>query len=182
MKEKKFLIWDTETTGLPLHPDAPLDLQPHVIEFGGKYLSCKTGKVIGEIDFLIDPGIIITDEITKITGITNDAVKGKPRFIKLMPQIAKAFHESAGCLAHNSPFDEFMLTCEFRRCGMMTFEWPPVRLCSISLYRNDFGYDPKLTQLYERVLGRKLDQKHRAGSDVDALVEIVQKEEIWRMI
>lgn len=179
--EKRLLVFDTETTGLPLHPAADLSGQPHIIEFGGTFLSCETGETLEKVHFLIKPPVAISAEITKITGIAQDDVAGALPFAKVMPQIVAAFHGSAGCLAHNSPFDEFMIMCELRRLGIQTFEWPS-RLCTISLYRADFGYDPKLTQLYERIIGAKLDQRHRASSDVDALVQIVQKERLWKLI
>lgn len=176
---KNVLVWDTETTGLPLHPAAALELQPHVIEFGCAILSGKTGKLIETRDWLINPGVPLPPIITKITGITPADLEGKPSFEKMWPAIAATFEECSLAIAHNEPFDHGMIEFELRRLGA-SFTWPR-RLCTIGLFRSAFGYDMKLTDLYADVTGRTLDQKHRAAGDVSALVEIVQEGGLWKL-
>lgn len=176
-----FLVYDTETTGLVKHPNAPLSKQPRVIEFAASMLSVASGKVTESIDVLCNPDEPVTDEITKITGIANDQVKDQPKFIHRWPAIRAFIERSDAVLAHNEPFDHQMIDNELRRLGVKDFKWPPA-FCTVSLYRDQFGFDPKLTVLYEKIMGKPLDQKHRAGSDVAALVEIVQKEKLWKIL
>ena len=176
-----FMVYDTETTGLVKHPSAPLSKQPRIIEFAASMLSITSGKVIESIDVLINPDEPVTDEITKITGIAHADVADKPKFIHRWAAIRKFIERADAVLAHNEPFDHQMLDNELRRLGVKDFKWPPA-FCTISLYRDQFGFDPKLTVLYQKIIGKPLDQRHRAAADVAALVEIVQKEKLWKVL
>lgn len=174
------IIYDTETTGLVKHPDAPLNKQPRVIEFGATALSPASGKVTKRFTQLINPGEPVTDEITKITGITNNDLKNAPAFKDAWKKIQAFLKDATMMLAHNEPFDHALIDYELKRAAK-TFVWPPV-FCTIGLYRERWGRDMKLTELYQSIVGKELDQKHRALSDVDALVEIVQKEKLWEAL
>lgn len=176
------IIYDTETTGLVKHPSAPLAKQPRIIEFGAVKLSMKTGKVVGRLSQLINPGEKLDAEITKITSITNDDLADKLDFTHYWKGVILPFLKGATLmLAHNEPFDHALLDYELKRANLKPFAWPQI-YCTISLYRERWGHDMKLTELYESLMGKPLDQKHRAGSDVDALVEIVQKEKLWKVL
>jgi DNA polymerase III epsilon subunit-like protein len=180
------LIFDTETTGLFLHPAAPLEKQPYIVEFAGVRLSSKTGKRLGALSVLIRPPIPIPEEATKIHGISDDDVQNAPTFrAAFVKTIAPALRSCGLLIAHNAPFDLQMLDLEFRRFeDTTTVSKPPSlprSLCTIGLYRDRYGYDPKLIELYKDVVGREFKQAHRASSDVDALVEIVQKEKLWKL-
>lgn len=184
------LVFDTETTGLPLSPAAPLELQPKVIEFGGALLNPEDGSVTETINVLINPLQPLEPVITKITGLTDEDLKDKPIFSVALPEIsafcAKATH---GVIAHNLPFDEALMRFELARLGMTlatepqmgqdTFPWPEHRICTVGLFQNIWGRRPKLIELYEWSLRKPLGQTHRALDDVLALVEIVQAEGVW---
>jgi DNA polymerase III epsilon subunit-like protein len=176
------VVFDTETTGLTLHPDAPLEKQPRIIEFGGVLLDPSNGQIVEECSIMIDPGEEITPEITKITGITNDDVRGAPKFVDALPQLRRFFAEGTAVMAHNLPFDKAMMRAELMRCDCRDFPWPAVELCTVGLYKEDWGRNPKLTELYEHVMGKKLAQTHRALDDVKALVEIVQSAELHLVV
>lgn len=174
------IVYDTETTGLVKHPSAPLAKQPRLIEFGGMALSLKDGSVKARFKQLVHPGMDVSDEITRITGITNEELEGQPQFPKAWPTISKFLRKGTVFLAHNEPFDHAIIDYELARHGL-SFDWPPT-FCTISLYRERWGRDMKLTELYASIVGKELDQKHRALSDVEALVEIVQAEKLWRVL
>lgn len=175
------IIYDTETTGLVKHPDAPLAKQPRMIEFGAAALSVKTGKVTRTLSVLIDPGEPVSLEISKITGITNDQLKGQPQFDEAWEKTILPFLTKADILlAHNEPFDHAIVEYELQRASKK-YAWPPA-FCTIGLYRSEWGRDMKLTELYATVMGKELDQKHRALSDVQALVEIAQHDSLWRVL
>ncbi len=172
------IIYDTETTGLVKHPSAPLAKQPRLIEFGA--VALVGGKVKAKFTQLINPGEPITEEITRITGISNEDVQGAPSFDKAWPKILAFIKPARAMLAHNEPFDHAIIEYELKR-ATKTFDWPPV-FCTIGLYREQWGRDMKLVELYATIMGKELDQKHRALSDVEALVEIVQKEKLWEAL
>lgn len=172
------IVFDTETTGLTLHPDAPVTKQPRMIEFGAVLLGAG-GRVEEEASILINPGEPLTPEITKITGLTDADLRDAPPFITVLPQLRRLF-ESADCvMAHNLPFDKAIVRGELARANVTDLWWPPRELCTVGLYRSLWGRNPRLVELYAAVMGRPLAQTHRALDDVKALVEIIQKEELW---
>ena len=175
-------VYDTETTGLTLHPDAPLEKQPRMIEFGGVLLDESNGEVAAEISLLIDPCSEISDEITKITGITRDMVIGAPKFTEALPQIREFFARADTVMAHNLPFDKAIVFGELRRAGAQdNFPWPKKEICTVGAYRAMWGKNPKLIDLYAAVMNRPLAQTHRALDDVRALVEIVKADQLWTL-
>lgn len=176
----KALVIDCETTGLTMPGLADLSRQPRIIEFAAARI--VNGKVTKKSEWLIYPGEKLTEEIVKITRITDAMLKGKPRFPAVLADIAKVFSGIELLIAHNAPFDCACLKYELMRAGAMKKDddypawWPEDVMCTVQEYRHEFGHRPKLTDLYERKMGKKLDQKHRAMDDVMALASIVIKE------
>ena len=176
------LVFDTETTGLTLHPDAPLAKQPQMIEFGAVLLSRETGEVVEEYNSLVNPGVSLPPEITRITGLRDEDLVGAPSFEGIMPEVFRLFEKSTCLMAHNLPFDIAILRGELARYNVINWPWPDYELCTVGVYRDIWGRNPRLLELYEHVLGRPLAQTHRALDDVLALVEIIQKENLWRLV
>lgn len=179
---KGLLVWDTETTGLTLHPAAALAKQPRIIEFGAVLLCGVTGAVLGEFSQLIHPGEPVSAEITKITGITNDALAGQPTLAAYLPELRRAFGGARAMVAHNLEFDRNVLGYELQRLGVDDFPWPSGAHCTMALYTPDWGRNPKLSELYLALLGRPLAQTHRALDDVKAMVEFIQAEQLWELM
>lgn len=175
------IIFDTETTGLTLHPSAPIEKQPRMIEFGGVLLSLTTGEIEEEFSLLVNPGHPLPDEIVKITGITDGDLRGAPTFAEVLPLLTRIFSGAEVVVAHNLPFDRAILRGELARAKLTVFPWPAREVCTMGLYRAEWGRDPRLVELYESVMGRPLAQTHRALDDVKAMVEIIQKEALWRL-
>lgn len=169
------LVYDNETTGLLKPEVSDLAQQPKIIEFAVVAID-QSYDVLSEHSWLIHPGEDITPEITKITGITNDMLRGKPRFIEVLPEIEEVFIGKHRVMAHNLPFDWGMLTNELKRIGREhAFPYPPNQVCTVQLAADlIFGRRAKMTELYERSLGKPLAQTHRALDDVNALVEIIR--------
>ena len=132
---------------------------------------------------MFNPGQKIEPIITKITGITNDDLAEAPTFKQQWHEIRPWFQVADVLIAHNLPFDAYLLATELNHCGELEdFTWPAALLCTAQLYEPLWGYRPKLLELYERVLGEPLDQTHRALDDVQALVDIVLKEKLHETI
>lgn len=175
------LVFDWETTGLTLHPDAPLQKQPKAIEFGGALLDPATGEITEEASIMIDPGEPLSPEIVKITGITDADLRGAPSFEKALPQLRRIFSEATCAVSHNLPFDRAVLRHELARLQVTDFPWPARELCTVGLYKEQWGRNPKLTEIYEHIMGVPLAQTHRALDDVRALIEIIRKEQLWQL-
>ena len=100
--EHRIIAFDTETTGLnPFDGD-------RVIEFGAVELTVDAEyRVTGvkAYDWLIDPEGPIPREVTRVTGIKDEDVAGKPVFAKVAKDV-HALLEGAIVVAHNLAFDE----------------------------------------------------------------------------
>ena len=176
------LVFDTETTGLTLHPDAPVERQPRCIEAAFAGLDPVTGEVLEEHSWLINPGEPLTPEIVKITGLTDADLAGEPPFADVWPEIRAVLARGRMIVAHNLPFDRAILNGELARMDAALWGegfWPQQELCTVAAFQDEFGRPPRLVALYERVLGRKYPQTHRAADDVRALVEVLQATRAW---
>lgn len=166
----KVLLFDTETTGLIDNHSLKLDRQAEVIEFYGCLTDLATGEIEKEFSQLIKPRNPASEEITKITGITNEMLEGQPPFSKVAPSI-KAFLESAPfIIAHNLSFDKEILDIEFERL-QKTIAWPR-GLCTVEQTLHLRGYRLSLQALYEYLFNEPFKDAHRAGADVKALLRI----------
>lgn len=142
-------------------------------------IDADTSNIVGEHSWLFDPGKPLSEEITKITGLKDADLTGRPQFVQLLPQITKVFLGAVGIVAHNLPFDMDMLVNELRRCGKdHAFPYPPKQICTVQSFYYLKGRRMKMTELYQHVLGKPLAQTHRALDDAKALAEIVLKEGI----
>lgn len=173
--ETTWLVLDCETTGLLKPSSAALDDQPQIIELA---LVAVVGGgqdwfVRDELVWLFNPGKPLSAEITRITKLTDDDLKGAPTFGSALPQLSAAFADADGLVAHNLPFDKGMMDTELRRLGAeATFPYPAKQLCTVQETFHLKGRRMKLTELYQHALGHELKQTHRALDDARALAEI----------
>lgn len=113
------VVFDTETTGLnPEHVDP--SQADRIVEVGCielvNYL--PTGR---EFQIYINPGRSVSEATTRITGITNETLKGKPRFEapEVVDRLMEFFGDSP-IVAHNAEFDRGFLNAELLRVGRPT--------------------------------------------------------------
>lgn len=177
----KAIIFDTETTGLLLPSSATLEKQPRIIELGAILVSTETG-IIGELTQLINPEMEISAEITKITGITNEDLVGKPTFKEYLPTLRAFFDGADMLICHNAPFDSGMLRNDLKRAGCDDFPWPAETICTAQEYTPVVGKRPRLLQLYEIIMGKPLAQTHRALDDAMAVYEILDKDKFFSQL
>ena len=90
---------DTETTGIDYQRDQIIELAMVRFEFAP---DGRIFRLLDEFDELCDPGIPIPPEITALTGITDEMVRGRP----IEPAAVEAFiADAAVVVAHNAAFD-----------------------------------------------------------------------------
>ena len=166
------VVWDTETTGLLLPNNSPLEEQPKIIEFYGVKIN-EEFEILDQVECFINPNEPISKEITRITGITDADVEYAKPFKDNAPAIEKLFHDCDVSVAHNIAFDNGMLSNEFKRIGV---EMPRARhdLCTVEAMQDNLGFRISLTMLYKRFYGKHF-KAHRAKSDVFALVSCLHK-------
>lgn len=101
------VLFDTETTGLdPITGDRVIEIA--AIEL---FNDLPTGKIYHT---LLDPERDIPSDSTRIHGITNTDVQGKPKFAAQANALL-AFFDDAPLIAHNAPFDFGFINEELRR-------------------------------------------------------------------
>lgn len=161
------IIFDTETTGLVKAADVDLKQQPKIIEYFGLKVNDKTYEIEEELELLINPGEVITKEITDITGITNDMLADKPKFPQVFRQLAEFHIGERYIVGHNIAFDLDMLTFELKRIGKMRhFPWSPNQICTVEISEHYQGRRLKLADLYKHLTGNTFKGAHRARADV----------------
>lgn len=163
------LFLDTETTGL--------SDESRIIEIG---ITDSNNKII--FSSLINPGIHIPEETSRLNGITDDMVKNSPSF----QEISSLLHEILDkrfFLAWNAEFDAEAIRHEFRLMGIRE---PEMYYADAMRYAS-FGYGRgkerwALTEAAE-TLGYIPDNSHRAVDDsitvsmVLAYVKIIGRNE-----
>ncbi len=95
LKNNVFVVLDLETTGRNTMPAAGMD---RITEIG----ACKIeGGVIKEsFSTLVNPQRKLSEEIVKLTGITDEMLKGAPTYEQVMPDFYK-FCNGAYLVGHN---------------------------------------------------------------------------------
>lgn len=119
-----FIALDVETTGI--------DENSEIIKIG--LVKVQKGEIVDTYQSLIKPERPIPEEITLLTGITNEMVFFKPSWTQVEQDILAFIGESI-LIAHNAPFDKQFLekacsvrlsntwidTCELAKITLPTF-------------------------------------------------------------
>lgn len=108
IEEAVFTFVDVETTGLS--PRAARVCEVAAISFRGP-------DRVGTLAELVNPGLPIPAEVSKIHGITDAMVKDSPSFGGVAPRLL-AMLENSVIVAHNAEFDLGFLKAECDRVGL----------------------------------------------------------------
>jgi|TARA_B110000259_G_scaffold187473_1_gene241806 DNA polymerase-3 subunit epsilon len=116
---------------------------------------------------LVNPKGYIPQNITSLTGITNDMVNGQPEFHEVAKKVWD-LTEDRIFVAHNVSFDFNIIKNEFAELGA---KFQRKKLCTVRLARKVFPGKPtySLGKLCEG-LGIPLQNRHRALGDTEATV------------
>ena len=103
---KKYIVLDTETTGLEVK-------QGHrVIEIGAVLLNDRK-KSEEHFHTYLNPSRLIDEEASKVHGITNEDLEDKPSFDEIAEEFIH-FIEGSTLVIHNAPFDIGFLNNELQ--------------------------------------------------------------------
>ncbi|WP_053971129.1 DNA polymerase III subunit alpha [Mangrovimonas sp. ST2L15] len=190
-----YLIFDTETTGLPRSFQAPIsdtDNWPRAIQIAWQ-LHDAMGNVIEHEDFLIQPeGFNIPYDAEKVHGISTAlAEKQGVPLTEVLHKFHAVLQKAKFVVGQNVEFDVKVMGCEFFRedfenqlqelpildtCTEKTAE-----LCQIPGGRGGRFKLPTLTELHEFLFNEPFAEAHNATADVEATTrcffELVRREE-----
>jgi len=156
------LILDTETTGLDPQVDEVIELGMVLFEYAP--LTGIVYRVVGTFDELRDPGRHIPAEITSMTHITDDMVRGRAIDVAAV----EAFVARATVIiAHNAAFDR-----PFVEKQWSVFATKPWGCSMTQVHWRDEGVATQKQELIALCLGFFYDA-HRAENDCRALLRIL---------
>jgi DNA polymerase-3 subunit epsilon len=168
--KKPLIVFDLETTGL--NPRADRIVEICVIKKYPPSKSKGSRKKKDEVKTrLINPGMAIPEEVSKIHGITDAKVKGAPKFAQVAKGLA-SFIEGCDVVGYNSNrFDVPFLLAEFERAGVMD-AFKDVEF--IDVFNLFSHFNPRtLEAAYASYCGKKL-VAHKAENDARATFEVLE--------
>ena len=177
-----YLIFDTETTGLPKRWGAPIsdtDNWPRCIQIAWQ-LHDDMGRVIEHQDYLVKPeGFNIPYDAERIHGISTELAEaeGIP-LAEVLEKFNIALSKTKFIVGQNLGFDINIMGCEFYRLGIESTmgSMPILDTCTevtASLLRLPGGRGgkfklPTLTELHSYLFNKPFSEAHNATADVEA--------------
>jgi DNA polymerase-3 subunit alpha len=177
-----YLIFDTETTGLPKKWKAPIsdtDNWPRCVQIAWQ-LHDELGEIIEHQDFLIKPeGFNIPYDAEQIHGISSQLAQEQGTDLDTVLQLFNdALDKSKFVVGQNVNFDLNIMGCEFYRKGIHTVlnELPVLdtctektaNLCQLPGGRGGRFKLPTLTELHQHLFDTPFGEAHNATADVEA--------------
>tara|TARA_Y100000589_G_scaffold328039_1_gene371279 strand:+ start:113289 stop:117818 length:4530 start_codon:yes stop_codon:yes gene_type:complete len=176
-----FLIFDTETTGLPKNYNAPIsdsDNWPRLVQLAWQ-LHDEKGNLITHRNIIVKPeGFEIPFNSVKIHGITTERAleEGIP-LKEALDEFQKDLNRTKYVVGHNIEFDINIVGAEFYRLQQETnlLELQSIDtkdeatdFCAIPGGKGGKFKWPTLTELHTKLFGVPFDEAHDAAYDVEA--------------
>jgi len=177
-----YLIFDTETTGLPKRWDAPLtdsDNWPRCIQIAWQ-LHDEMGRLVESQDYLVKPeGFNIPYDAEKVHGISTElAAEEGISLTEMLQKFQEALNKTKFVVGQNVGFDLNIMGAEFHREAMENnLQELPVldtctevtaQMCKIPGGRGGKFKLPTLTELHEFLFDEPFGEAHNATADVEA--------------
>jgi DNA polymerase III subunit alpha len=189
-----YLIFDTETTGLPRSWSAPItdtSNWPRCVQIAWQ-LHDEMGNLIEHQDYLIKPeGYNIPYDAERIHGISTQlAIEEGFLLQEVLQKFNIALSKTKYIVGQNVGFDVNIMGCEFHRAGITSpmVKMPVLDTCTevtASLLRLPGGRGgkfklPTLTELHQYLFNQPFAEAHNATSDVEAttrcFLELIKRE------
>ena len=179
MRNAMYLIFDSETTGLPRNWKAPIsDLAnwPRVIQIAWSLFD-KEGQPLETATHLVQPeGFTIPEDVQHIHGITTERALAEGRkLFTVLQEFTAAVERSETVIGHNVKFDESVLSAEYLRLRLKPPFSGKKRICTMMQstelchIQGPYGYKwPTLSQLHKELFQSGYSEAHDAGADVAA--------------
>ncbi|MDF1616487.1 3'-5' exonuclease [Petrocella sp. FN5] len=159
---KDYIVLDIETTGM--HPDFA-----RITEIGAAKVI--DDQITATFNMLINPEVSIPENITNLTGITNEMVVEAPRINQVMPMFL-SFCEDLPIVGHNIPFDFSFLKTNAMRLNLH-FEKKALDTLVLARQYMDHQHSYCLSHLL-KICSINRKKAHRALDDALATHELFQ--------
>ena len=193
-----YLIFDTETTGLPKRWDAPIsdtDNWPRCIQIAWQ-LHDEMGNCMDHQDYLVQPeGFNIPYDAEKIHGISTELAQeqGEP-LIEVLGRFNESLKKAKFIVGQNVGFDLNIMGAEFIREDIAnklqdlpildTCTEHTAELCKLPGGRYGKFKLPTLTELHEYLFNTPFEEAHNATADVEATTrcffELIRRQEFTK--
>jgi DNA polymerase-3 subunit alpha len=177
-----YIIFDTETTGLPKRWNAPLtdsENWPRCIQIAWQ-VHADSGELLSHEDYLIQPnGFTVPYDAEQIHGISTALAEQQGRPLdEVLTLFSTALEQAEYVGGHNVTFDLNIMGAEFLRLGdhnpleeaqvIDTCSEETAQLCQLPGGRGGKFKLPTLTELYIHLFGAGFGEAHNATADVEA--------------
>ncbi len=162
--DDEFTVFDIETTGLSKG-------QNQITEIGA--VKIRGGKIVDKFSSFVNPQVHISEEITKLTGITDEMVKNAPVIKDVLADFIEFFGDSV-LVAHNASFDTSFIRKAAEVSGFGEINNTIIDTLELSRTLLTDLKKHKLDIVCER-LDVILDGHHRAVNDAKATAEVFIK-------
>ena len=176
-----YLIYDTETTGLPKNFSAPVsdsENWPRLVQVAWQ-LHNEMGELIEVKNFIIRPdGFNIPYNAEKIHGISTQRAQQQGVDLSFaLEEFNKAVSNSTFIVGHNIVFDINIMGAEYYRTQMNTSlmeqqiidtKEEGTDFCAIPGGRGGKFKWPTLTELHTKLFNEGFNEAHNASADVEA--------------
>lgn len=186
------LVWDSETSGIPLFDQPSEDpRQPHIVQLAAILVDLDTRKTLASMDVIVRPdGWTIPDDVAAIHGITTDKAMelGVPE--RDVVALFLALGGGRTHVAHNSSFDERIMRIALKRLfseadaeqfkarhfectqrlATPILKLPPTD--KMKAARRFHHKSANLTEAYLHFTGKQLVDAHSAMADVQACAAV----------
>lgn len=186
----KYLLFDTETTGLPRKRNAePEDLAnwPYIVEIAW-YLIDEEGLLVDGCHYIVKQNVSIPLTATKIHHIsTQKMLTEGVAAQKVYSEFVESAEKAEYIIAHNLEFDMPIIECELLRNGFDKILFAKKQFCTMKTGRNFCTvYDcaghlknPKLVELFGELYFNdpymKIEGTHNALADTNMLYRCFMK-------
>jgi DNA polymerase-3 subunit epsilon len=166
LADRRCVFVDLETTGTAAARERITEIGIVTVDFDG------AATRVGEWTTLVNPERPIPSEIQWLTGITNEMVRGAPRFADIADEVLERLRDAV-FIAHNARFDYGFLKAEFASLGI---PWRATTLCTVRLSRLlDPDRSPHSLDAIVARYGLDGEQRHRALGDARVLWRFLQR-------
>ncbi|MDA3891449.1 MAG: DNA polymerase III subunit alpha [Salinivirgaceae bacterium] len=174
-----FLVFDTETTGLPKKWKAPLtDFEnwPRLVQLAWQCHDLKGNLLFAKNHVITPDGYTIPDDVVAVHGITTEIAHEQGIPLKdALSDFIEDVKKTKFIIGHNIEFDVNIVGCELLRSEMPEIVSKAPQLCTkiestefCAIMKNGKAKWPTLTELHTKLFGHVFEEAHNAAADVEA--------------